>query len=112
MACRATQPIKVAEKAVHDTLWLQSLHYDSIYVGNDRSLERIADTVYLRERSVEYRYRLLHDSIYICRTDSIPYAVEVVRTVPRPHTWLDKLSHLSLIIILLFIIYKARSYWR
>ena len=48
-----------------DTVYITSQQYDSIYIYNDKTLDRIKDTVYLRELSTEYRYKLLRDTLRI-----------------------------------------------
>lgn len=77
-----------------DTVYLNNISYDSIYILKDRTSEQRKDTVYVREVQVEYRYRMLRDTAVITRTDSIPYEVTVVETkeIVRPVTWYDKLT--------------------
>ena len=62
-----------------DTVYITSQQYDSIYIYNDKTLDRTKDTVYLRELSTEYRYKLLRDTLRIIETDTIyiPYGVKV-----------------------------------
>ena len=45
--------------------------YDSIYVLHDRCLNTIHDTVWATERITEYRYRYLHDTVLVARTDTL-----------------------------------------
>lgn len=61
-----------------DTLQLHTLHYDSVFIRQERYQDRLRDTVYLHDRSVGYRYRLLRDTIREIRHDSIPYEVRIV----------------------------------
>ena len=61
-----------------DTLLLHTLHYDSVFIRQERYQDRSQDTVYLHDSSVEYRYRLLRDTIREIRHDSIPYEVRIV----------------------------------
>lgn len=61
-----------------DTLQLHTLHYDSVFIRQERYQDRSRDTVYLHDRSVEYRYRLLRDTIREIHHDSIPYEVRIV----------------------------------
>ena len=55
------------------------------------------DTVYLRDVSVEYRYRPLRDTIYKVQHDSIPYQVTVteVKEITRPLSLFDHLTHFT-----------------
>lgn len=38
-----------------DTLQLHTLHYDSVFIRQERYQDRSRDTVYLHDRSVEYQ---------------------------------------------------------
>ena len=88
---------QLVERTSVDTVYLSNVQYDSIYVFQDRQLDRTRDTVYLRDVSVEYRYRLLRDTIYKTRVDSIPYQVTVteVKEITRPLTLFDHLTRLN-----------------
>lgn len=75
----SSYPPVVPLRSVHtDTLQLHTLHYDSVFIRQERYQDRSHDTVYLHDRSVEYRYRLLRDTIREIRHDSIPYEVRIV----------------------------------
>ena len=105
------QPL-VAEHLTRDTLYLSSQHFDSVYVFRDRLLDRSRDTIYLKDSILEFRYRLLHDTVYKTRVDSIPILreVEVVREVPRPKTWFDRLCRYAFFLLcgaLLFFVYRC-----
>lgn len=88
---------RVVHEVSHDTLYLNQIQYDSIYVYQDRLLDRSKDTVYLKDVSVEYRYKLLRDTVRIIQRDSIPYEVTIVQTkeITRPLTWYDHLTRLT-----------------
>ena len=80
---------QLVERTSVDTVYLSNVQYDSIYVFQDRQLDRSRDTVYLRDVSVECRYKLLRDTVYRTRVDSVPVIreVEVVREVPHVPWW-------------------------
>ena len=110
--CASHRPLQVAEHLTRDTLYLSSQHYDSIYVYQDRLLDRSRDTIYIKDSILEYRYRLLRDTVYQTRVDSIPILreVEVVREVPRPLTWFDRLCRYAFFLLcgaLLFFVYRC-----
>ena len=88
---------QLVERTSVDTVYLSNVQYDSIYVYQDRQLDRTRDTVYLRDVSVEYRYRLLRDTIYKVQHDSIPYQVTVteVKEITRPLSLFDHLTHFT-----------------
>ena len=64
--------------ATHDTILLSKVKYDSIYIDRWQRIERKADTVFYDRVKTEFRYRLLRDTVYKTRTDTIP----VVKQVP------------------------------
>ena len=108
IGCRsAKQAAQLIREVRTDTLYLSSQHYDSIYVYQDRLLDRSRDTVYVKDSILEYRYRLLRDTVYKTHIDTIPVIreVEVVREV-RHIPWYAKL--LSWIGILALILLLAR----
>ena len=87
-----------AVRALRDSVRVTDIRYDSVYIFRDRLTDRKADTVFLHDNRVEYRYRLLRDTVRLVRTDSIPYPVTVteVRQVPRPRGALDVAAYCCL----------------
>ena len=73
-----TTDIVPVHSATHDTLWLKKVKYDSVYIDRWQRIERKADTVFYDRVKTEFRYRLLRDTVYKTRTDTIP----VVKQVP------------------------------
>lgn len=95
--CATRRQLQVVDRITHDTLYHSNVHYDSIYVSQDKYIDRSRDTVYLRDVSVEYRYRHLRDTIYKVQHDSIPYQVTVteVKEITRPLSLFDHLTHFT-----------------
>ena len=95
--CATRRQLQVVDRITHDTLYQSNVHYASIYIFQDRQLDRSRDTVYLRDVSVEYRYRHLRDTIYKVQHDSIPYQVTVteVKEITRPLSLFDHLTHFT-----------------
>lgn len=73
-----TTAIVPVHSATHDTLWLSKVKYDSVYIDRWQRIEHKADTVFYDRVKTEFRYRLLRDTVYKTRTDTIP----VVKQVP------------------------------
>ena len=95
--CATRRQLQVVDRITHDTLYQSNVHYDSIYVSQDKYIDRSRDTVYLRDVSVEYRYRHLRDTIYKVQHDSIPYQVTVteVKEITRPLSLFAHLTHFT-----------------
>ena len=93
IGCATPKHVSQIVRDVHtDTLYLNKIQYDSIYIYQDRLLDRSKDTVYLKDVSVEYRYKLLRDTVRVIQRDSIPYEVTIteVKEITRPLTPFDK----------------------
>ena len=73
----STSAIVPVHSATHDTLWLSKVKYDSIYIDRWQRIERKADTVFYDRVKTEFRYRLLRDTVYKTRTDTIPVVKQV-----------------------------------
>lgn len=97
-----------------DTLYLSNVQYDSIYVYQERMQDRSKDTVYLKDVSIEYRYKLLRDTVKVVKQDSIPYEVTVVETkeITRPLTWYDHLCRAITLFFFAIAIAKAIAFVR
>lgn len=80
-----------------DTVYLSNIQYDSIYIYKDRYQDRSRDTVYLKDVSLEVKYKLLRDTVKVIQRDSVPYQVTVteVKEIQRPLTWYDRLTRLT-----------------
>ena len=106
IGCRsAKQTAQLIREVRTDTLYLSSLQYDSIYIFQERTSDyhmnplnplkpSETDTVFIKDVSVEYRYKLLKDTIRVVERDSIPYQVTITETkeIQRPLTWYDHLT--------------------
>ena len=108
--CGTQRELPVVERVTRDTLYLHQVQYDSVYVYRDRYVDRSRDTLYVQERSVEYRYRLLRDTLRIHQVDSIPVIreVEVVREVERTPWYAKLLAAIGLLGLFLFL-FKIRK---
>ena len=97
MVSCSTHRVVEQVKGMHtDTVYVTSLQYDSIYIYNDKTLDRTKDTVYLRELSTEYRYKLLRDTLRIIESDTIyiPYRVKVADN-GKDKSFLPRFSELA-----------------
>ena len=104
--CGTPQKTSVVERVTRDTLYLHQVQYDSVYVSQERYVDRSRDTLYVQERSVEHRYRLQRDTLRIHRVDSVPVVreVEVVREVRRTPWYVKGLAAIGLVSLLLFLL--------
>lgn len=94
-----------------DTVYMTNQQYDSIYIYQDKLIDRSRDTLYIKDKSIEYRYKLLRDTVRIVERDSIPYEVTIVKTheITRPLTWYDLLCRSCFWFIIGFLIFWLYS---
>ena len=111
--CATHRPLQVAEHVTRDTVYINKLQYDSIYIDNRQKVYRQSDTIYLYRTKYEYRYRLLRDTIYKTQIDSIPYEVriETVREVPRRRNILDYISYACLGLVIGCVLTRLYHYF-
>lgn len=108
--CGTQRKLPVVERIQRDTVYLHQVQYDSVFVSQERYVDRSRDTLYVQERSVEHRYRLLRDTLRIHQVDSIPVIreVEVVREIARTPWYAKLLATVGLVVVFLFI-FKIRK---
>ena len=104
--CGTQRKLPVVERIQRDTVYLHQVQYDSVFVSQERYVDRSRDTLYIQERSVEYRYRLLRDTLRIHQVDSVPVIreVEVVREVARTPWYAKLLATVGRVVVFLFIL--------
>lgn len=114
-SCRttSTSAIVPVHSATHDTIFLRKLKYDSVYIDRWQRIERKADTVFCDRVKTEFRYRLLRDTVYKTRTDTIPVVKQVPvvkkeRYTPPFTKFLACLGIIALGAISIFIIFKFK----
>ena len=112
--CAIHRPLQVAEHVTRDTVYINKLHYDSIYIDHWQKIYQQSDTIYLDRTKYEYRYRLLRDTIYKTQIDSIPYEVhiETIREVPRRRNILDYISYACLGLVIGCVLTRLYHYFR
>ena len=111
--CATRRQLQVVDRITHDTLYQSNVHYDSIYVSQDKYIDRSRDTLLIKDKTVEYRYRLLRDTVYRVKIDSIPVIHEVEVVKDERHVPAIYRLSLSIVIILtlsliIYIVWKIR----
>ena len=110
--CATRRQLQVIDRTSVDTVYLSNVQYDSIYISQDKYIDRSRDTLLIKDKTVEYRYRLLRDTVYKTRIDSIPFIheVEVIREVPRNRNWIDYVCYTITVIISGLLLIRVLSY--
>ena len=109
-SCTTTKYVKVPE--VHtDTLIVTKQQRDSVWLHDSIYHKEKGDTILIERWHTKYREKIVRDTTYISKVDTIakPYPVEV--KVPRELTWWQRLRlHLGNIMLALIgaaILYAA-----
>lgn len=79
MSCR-TEYVPI-ETVKHDSVYINRIKYDSIYHKDSIYMSVKGDTIYKYQYKYQYRDKLIRDTVNVTKRDSIPYPVEVVKTV-------------------------------
>ena len=107
--CTTTKYVTVPEYHT-DTLKITKYERDSIYVHDSTLIHDKGDTVLIEKWHTQWRDRIVHDTLYQSKTDSIPYPVEVIKEVPAELTWWQQ-TRLHLANILLFALLLGVIIW-
>lgn len=85
-SCTTTKYVPVPEYHT-DTLRISHNTRDSIYVHDSTYIKENGDTMLIERWHTQWRDRIVRDTIYQSKRDSIPYPVEVTKEVPAELTW-------------------------
>lgn len=105
--CKSIEYVPVVQKETHtDSIYLTKVQKDSIWLHDSIRIEARNDTVRVDRWHTKYVERLLHDTLYLSKRDSIPVPYEVVKEVPakvskmeRTFMWLGILSLIALTLL-------------
>lgn len=105
--CKSIEYVPVVQKETHtDSIYLTKVQRDSIWLHDSIRVEARNDTVRVDRWHTKYVERLLHDTLYLSKRDSIPVPYEVVKEVPakvskmeRAFMWLGILSLIALTLL-------------
>lgn len=127
MGCGTQRQVsQLVEHTTVDTVYLSNIQYDSIYIYQESNkdyhrgdlklsepaegmkLLETVDTIYIKDVATQYRYKLLRDTIYKTKVDSIPYQVTVIETkeITRPRTTFDIISYWCFGLVIGFLLFK------
>lgn len=108
-SCTTTKYVPVIEHHT-DTLRLSSNIRDSIYLHDSTIVREKGDTVLMERWHTRFREKLVHDTLYQSRTDSVPAPYPVEVEVEKKLTWWQQ-TRLHLANIVLWLIGAAIVWW-
>ena len=105
-ACHTSRTTASSQQSTHDTVETLQLRYDSVFVLHDRRqdyrrarpsdtllLQPVPDTVDLHHTRVEYRLRLMRDTLRLVHRDTVVHTV-VQEPAPYRVPWYDRAARL------------------
>ncbi len=118
MSCRSIKYVPI-ESIKHDSVYINRIKYDSIYHKDSIYMLVKGDTVYTYKYKYQYRDKLIRDTVNVTKRDSVPYPVEVVKTVTveKELSWWQTLFIWSgsiawaALIVVLFIRLNKHTNW-
>ena len=120
-SCSTPRMATVVRETTRDTLYLNHIQYDSIFVENQTfrdyrpSLQGgdggRPDTIYVEKVRLEYKYKLLRDTVRVVQIDSIPVIreVEVIKTERYVPWYAKALSWIGVITLLLIGLWLVKK---
>lgn len=78
--CRTIKEVPV-EKVVEKIQYVDKTKIDSIYQHDSIYIKATGDTIYEYRDKYIYKYEFIHDTLFISKIDSIPYTIEVERSL-------------------------------
>ena len=109
-SCSTQRQLQIVDHIQYDTLYNNKVSYDYIYIYQDKYVDRVNDTIYIKDKSVEYRYKLLRGTVRKVRVDSVPVIreIEVVKEVKYIPWYAKALSTLGLLTITVLLLRLCR----
>ena len=117
-SCTTTKTVTV-ERVRTDTVRITQTQRDSIFLHDSIHVKEYqrGDTVWMQvdRWHTQYRDRLVTDTLYQSRTDSIPVPYPVEKLVPAELTTWQRLrlwlGNIALVAILALVIWSTRKWW-
>jgi hypothetical protein len=81
-SCTSVRYVPV-ESVKTDSIYINKLQVDSIYMQDSVYIKEKGDTIYMYKYKYLNRYKLLTDTMYICKTDTINNVVEVEKPLTK-----------------------------
>lgn len=111
-SCRTVKYVPVETIKV-DTTYINKLQRDSIYMLDSVYVKEKGDTVLIEKYKYLYRDKLLRDTLYMAKTDSIQVSYPVEKELTRWQQFRMNFGGLAVCIvvisILILIVYKIKK---
>ena len=102
--CKGPEKVVTVEKTRTDTLLLYSNIRDSVMVKDSVYIRDAGDTVVVERWHTRWRERVVKDTVYKSKTDSVPMPYPVVKMVERERSMKEKVLIGTGIVAWIFIV--------
>jgi hypothetical protein len=107
--CKSVETV-VVTKHHTDTLKITKHHRDSIWLHDSIQVTEKGDTIRIEKWHIKYVEKLVRDTAYIAKIDSVPVPYPVVKEVPAELTWWQQ-TRLHLANIVLWAVLTVGAWW-
>lgn len=102
------------EHVTHDSVYVTELRVDSVYWRDSVFVAQRGDTVTVTREKYRYRYKLLRDTVWVERVDSVtvirPVQVEKpMRWYDKGFVWIGRLCCIAFLLWLIFLYLRRRG---
>ena len=88
-SCTTTKIIEV-QTVTHDTTYINKIQKDSVWLHDSIHVKEKGDSVIIEKWHTQWRDRLLIDTVYQSKVDSIPVPYPVERLIEKQLSWWQK----------------------
>lgn len=117
-SCTTTKVVEV-ERVKTDTTYITKWQRDSVWLHDSIRVREKGDSVWVERWHTKFVEREVHDTLYQAKTDSIPVPYEVIKEVPAPlswwqrvRLWLGNIVLLALLGVAVYYGYRFYKVWR
>lgn len=103
--CSCAPRVQYITKVQHDSVYINKFKTDSIYIKDSIYIDRSGDTIYKEVWRWRTREIEVHDTTLVCKTDSIPYPVDVVKTVYKSNGFTTGCTIVLFVLLAAFVAY-------
>lgn len=102
-SCTTTRVITV-ETLKHDTTYISKIERDSVWMHDSIHIKEKGNSVIIERWHTKWRERLLIDTVYKSKVDTIPAPYEVIKEVEKQLSWWQKTQMIAGDVMLIALI--------
>lgn len=108
VGCKTIEKTVEIPIEIKDTVRVTDIKYDSIYIEKNRDVFIKGDTVYLRDKYIEYKEKQIHDTLTVVKEIEKPIYITETEEIVK-HPWYEKYLIWSFVFSILYLLFKFRK---